>query len=255
MAYGVHKMGLDIGSTTTKSVLFDDSNSLLFSDYSRHYGKINESVDNILHKIYNNFGNIHLTLSVTGSAGLGLSEKYDLAFIQELIACSNYIKAFQPEVKTLIDIGGEDSKIILINEFGNDFRMNGNCAGGTGSFIDQMASLLNITLDKLNELANNSKRIYPIASRCGVFAKTDIQNLLSNEIPKPDISASIFWAMALQIKNTLLRGYNIIPKVLFSGGPLSFLSSLRNAVAKLFKIQVEDIINIKIGRASCRERV
>ena len=244
MAYGVHKMGLDIGSTTTKSVLFDDSNSLLFSDYSRHYGKINESVDNILHKIYNNFGNIHLTLSVTGSAGLGLSEKYDLAFIQELIACSNYIKAFQPEVKTLIDIGGEDSKIILINEFGNDFRMNGNCAGGTGSFIDQMASLLNITLDKLNELANNSKRIYPIASRCGVFAKTDIQNLLSNEIPKPDISASIFWAMALQIKNTLLRGYNIIPKVLFSGGPLSFLSSLRNAVAKLFKIQVEDIINI-----------
>jgi predicted CoA-substrate-specific enzyme activase len=188
-------------------------------------------------------GNVPISLSITGSAGMGVSEKLKIPFVQELIASAEYTSNFHPEAKTLIDIGGEDSKIIFFNEnTGLDLRMNGSCAGGTGAFIDQMATLMNISHTDLNDLAHNSREIHSIASRCGVFAKTDVQNLLAREIPKPDIAASIFHAVALQIKNSLLRSCDAHPKVLYSGGPLSFLPELKKAVTKLFGFNDSDLI-------------
>lgn len=235
--------GIDIGSTTTKAVATDPSGSILYSDYRRHFGKISESLSEALQQFRGSAGNAKLGVAITGSAGMGVSERLNIPFIQELVASAEYISLKHSDVRTLIDIGGEDSKIIFFNEkSGADIRMNGSCAGGTGSFIDQMSNLMGIALDELDKLANIGSKIYPVASRCGVFAKTDVQNLLSREIPKPDIAASIFSAVALQIKNSLLRGFEIMPKVAFAGGPLSFMNALRKAVSGIFGIREEDII-------------
>lgn len=236
--------GIDIGSTTTKVAATDFSGNVVFSDYRRHFGKIEESLKDSLNTFKTQAGNVKLSALITGSAGMGVSERLNIPFIQELIASAEYISRRHADVRTLIDIGGEDSKIIFFNEkSGADIRMNGSCAGGTGSFIDQMSNLMGLALEELDRIAIFSTKIYPVASRCGVFAKTDVQNLLSREVPKSDIAASIFSAVALQIKNSLLRGFEILPKVAFAGGPLSFLNALRKAVSRIFSIKEEDIIH------------
>lgn len=246
MKTSIYKLGLDVGSTTAKAVLINSDLSIAFSDYQRHYGSIIETLTDIVKKAKNIFGNIELSVAITGSAGMGISEKTKIPFLQELIASSEFVDKFHPDIKTLIDIGGEDSKIIFFDDkSGHDLRMNGSCAGGTGSFIDQMANLLDVSLSKLDKLASQFNEIHSIASRCGVFAKTDVQNLLSREIPLPDICASIFDAVALQIKNSLLRGKEIKSKVVYAGGPLTFLSNLRASMNRIFEIEDKDILHLE----------
>lgn len=246
MRFPTYKLGIDVGSMTAKIALINSDLSIVFSDYQRHHGSIIGTVINIVKKVRNQFGNLKTSIAITGSAGMGISEKTRIPFLQELIASSEFVDKFHPEIKTLIDIGGEDSKIIFFDEHsGHDLRMNGSCAGGTGSFIDQMANLLDIPLSELDDLASQYKEIHPIASRCGVFAKTDVQNLLSREIPRPDICASIFDAVAFQIKNSLLRGKEIIPEVVFTGGPLKFLRTLRKSMKRIFEIEEKDILHLE----------
>jgi predicted CoA-substrate-specific enzyme activase len=233
----------DIGSTTTKFVLFDHDKTLRFADYLRHNADIYQSVDMILNKVLVLYGNLDCYFSITGSAGMGLAEVYQLPFVQEVIASLKIIKQYYRQVRTLIDIGGEDTKIIYFNDRGRtDMSMNGNCAGGTGAFLDQLAVLLNLSLEDLNRLYFKHHKIYPIASRCGVFAKTDIQNLISNHVPLEDIAASIFHALALQVINSLACGRKIQSKLLFCGGPLAFLSGLRASFIKILSLKEDDLI-------------
>ncbi len=239
----IYQAGLDIGSTTAKIVVMKQDGTIIYSNYQRHNAKVYEAIESFIHGVMKEIGNCSINLQLTGSAGLGISEKTGIPFIQEVIATDGVIRKFYPKVKTLIDIGGEDSKMIFFNQDKlPDIRMNGNCAGGTGSFIDQIATLLNVTPTDLNELAANHTTIYPIASRCGVFAKTDVQNLISRKIPKEDISASIFHAVAIQCMNTLARGFDILPKVMLCGGPFTFLPELSKIFAKAIKLDKEDII-------------
>ncbi|MBN2755727.1 MAG: 2-hydroxyacyl-CoA dehydratase [Bacteroidales bacterium] len=235
--------GIDIGSTTAKISIIDSTRKIIYSKYVRHNTKIQETVIALLLEAKSKLGNFRMKIKVTGSAGIGVSEKSDIPFIQEIIAASEVVKNLYPSVKTLIDIGGEDSKMIFF--YDNkvpDIRMNGSCAGGTGAFIDQMASLLNVDVSDFDKLAKNYKQIYPIASRCGVFAKTDVQNLLSRKISKEDIAVSVFHAVAIQIMNTLARAHDIVPKVMFSGGPFTFLPELRKTFIRDLNLKDEDVI-------------
>ncbi len=239
----VYKAGLDIGSTTAKIVLLDQTDTLVFSAYQRHHAKIYETAKSFVQDILDQEGNCSLDLNLTGSAALGASKKLDLVFVQEVIATNGFIKLKYPEVKTAMDIGGEDSKIIFLNkDKPPDIRMNGSCAGGTGSFIDQMATLLNITPFQLNDLACAHEHIYPVASRCGVFAKTDVQNMLSRNIPHVDIAASIFHAVAVQCINSLARGKDIKPKILLCGGVFAFLPELANTVLRVLNFSDADMV-------------
>ncbi len=236
-----YRVGLDVGSTTSKVVLIDQYDKIIFSDYCRHQTRIHSIVNQQFEKIGVITGNHPVGLHCTGSAGLGLAEKLQIPFIQEVIASAEVIKKHYPQVKTLIDIGGEDSKMIFFNENKPpDIRMNGNCAGGTGAFIDQMASLLHVSLPELDQLAANHQNIYTIASRCGVFAKTDVQNLISRKIPKQDIAASVYQAVAIQTMNTLARGFDIVTKVMFIGGPFTFLPYLTEIFAKELHLSPKD---------------
>lgn len=258
----IYTIGFDIGSTTAKVAVLDNVGKLFFSDYRRHNTRINETCISIFQEIQKQLGNCSFNLKITGSAGMGISERYEIPFIQEVIASTNVIKKYYKEIKTLIDIGGEDSKMIFFhNDKAPDIRMNGSCAGGTGAFIDQMASIMNVPITKLNELAQRHKKIYPIASRCGVFAKTDVHNLLSRKVPHEDIAASIFHAVSIQAINTLSRGFDINRQIMLSGGPFTFLSELRKIFIKNIKIQDTDIILSEnsallpaIGAALCREK-
>jgi len=222
-----YEAGLDVGSTTVKMVIVDEDRNIVFDCYERHNTQFYESIISFLSDASSQLGNPDIRIQLTGSAGMGVSEKTGIPFVQEVIATDRFIRKYHPEVKTLVDIGGEDSKMIFFNENKvPDIRMNGNCAGGTGAFIDQIATLLNISPRELNDLAKKHTSIYPIASRCGVFAKTDVQNLLSRKIPKADIAASIFHAVAIQCMNTLARGFSIEPKIMLCGGPFTFLPEL-----------------------------
>lgn len=235
--------GIDAGSTTVKIAILNSENQLIFSSYRRHQTKIQETVLETLQEAKQKLGNIELNIICTGSAGMGLSERTGAPFIQEVVASTEVVIKRFPTVRTLIDIGGEDSKMIFFNEEKSpDIRMNGSCAGGTGAFIDQIASLLNLPAIELDKLANEYTKIYPIASRCGVFAKTDVQNLLSRKIPHSDICASVFHAMAVQTLNTLSRGYDIVNDVMFTGGPFSFLPNLTKQFHKKLNIKSENII-------------
>jgi len=239
----IFRLGIDIGSTTAKVVLTDSSETIVFSDYIRHNTRILDTLLYLLNNIYNKFGNINLQAAFSGSSAMGIAEKTNVPFVQEIIAASSLVVRQYPSVKSLIDIGGEDSKLVLFNNLKNpDIRMNGNCAGGTGAYIDQMAALLNVSIAELNDLAWQSSKIYPIASRCGVFAKTDIQNLVSRKINTADIAASIFEAVAGQIINTLARGCSIEPEILFCGGPLTYISYLRESFSRILKINKGNII-------------
>jgi len=233
--------GIDIGSTTVKVVICDNSGRPVFSRYRRHNAMILETVLSILEEARNQMGDIQLDPAVTGSAGMGIAESLGISFVQEVVASSKLIKTCYPEVRTLIEIGGEDSKIVFFDDrFRPDIRMNGSCAGGTGAFIEQMAVLLDVSLPDFDKLAGNSTSIHPIASRCGVFAKTDVQALLSNKVSKEDIAASVFHAVALQVITTLARGHEIKKQILFAGGPLKFFPQLQEAFINVLELNREE---------------
>ncbi|MDR1678805.1 MAG: acyl-CoA dehydratase activase [Prevotellaceae bacterium] len=232
------KLGIDLGSTTAKVVALDADNKIIYKSYRRHFTRIVETISEILEDLKLEIGDVPLNVCMTGSAAMGITERLGIQFVQEVIAVTKSLQTFYPEARTLIDIGGEDAKLVLLEKGKSpDIRMNGVCAGGTGAFIDQMASLLNISIGEMDKLAKESSTIYPIASRCGVFAKTDVQNLIARKISLADISASIFHAVALQTVNALARGYDMTPQVVFCGGPLTYISSLRKAFVNLLKLQ------------------
>lgn len=223
------KVGLDVGSTTIKCVVLDDENQIVYKSYERHFSQITQKMVQLLSKVKKEI--IHgksARLTVSGSAGMGISETCGLPFVQEVYATRIATGKLIPEADVIIELGGEDAKILFLSG-GTEVRMNGSCAGGTGAFIDQMATLLNISLEEMNELAEHYEKIYTIASRCGVFAKSDIQPLLNQGARKSDISASIFAAVANQTIAGLAQGRKIAGNVLYLGGPLTFLSRLRYA--------------------------
>ncbi len=236
--------GIDIGSTTVKLVICNSKADAVFSRYRRHHSRTRETLRTMLQEALSALGDVNVTAAFTGSAGMGLAETYGFPFIQEVVASSQLIRHRWPEVKTFIEIGGEDSKVIFFEaKSPPDIRMNGSCAGGTGAFIDQMAVLLDVSIEDFDLLAQRSAAVHPIASRCGVFAKTDVQSLLSNHVPKEDIAASAFHAVALQTAATLFRGRKVEKKVLLAGGPLGFFRGLRRAFADVLGLDEEtDII-------------
>jgi predicted CoA-substrate-specific enzyme activase len=233
-----YRMGIDIGSTTAKVVVIDHVGEMIFSAYQRHNAETLATLQMMIQDIFEAYGDLQVQLLITGSAGMGISERFEIPFIQEVVASAEVVSHYYPTVKTLIDIGGEDAKIIFFTpDAPPDIRMNGSCAGGTGAFIDEMAGLLNIPVAKLNTLAEKHNTIYPIASRCGVFAKTDVQNLLSREVAQEDIAASIFNAVVLQTLTTLSRGSEPSPPIIFSGGPLTFLPALRASFVRILGLE------------------
>jgi len=243
-----YQLGIDIGSTTAKVALLDGNAKLRFSVYRRHNAETINTLVEALTEAREQLGDIPLKIQITGSAGMGVSEMYDIPFIQEVVSSAEVVQRLYPSVKTLIDIGGEDAKMIFFHEGGvPDIRMNGSCAGGTGAFIDQMATLLNIPVATLGKLALRHKKIYPIASRCGVFAKTDVQNLLSRQVSHEDIAASIFHAVALQVIATLSRGNDANPQLLMCGGPLTFIPALRTAFIDALHLKPNHILDTEHG--------
>ncbi len=220
-----------------KMAVLDPVSELIHSTYRRHQMRIAETFSEMIQALRNEIGNQRIAIQLTGSVGMGIAERWNVAFVQEVVAAAAYLKAHHPEVSTMIDIGGEDAKIVFVsNGTPDDLRMNGNCAGGTGAFIDQMAALLNTTPEELGRMAEHSTTIYPIASRCGVFCKTDIQNLIARNVAREDIAASIFHAVAVQTITTLAHGHDITPPVLFCGGPLTFIPALRRAFARYLEM-------------------
>ncbi len=229
---------MDVGSTTVKLVIVDESGIVLFSDYRRHNADMGTAIVRAFLAAFRRIGDCMLDIAITGSVGMGIANRFDIVFIQEVVAAVTLIEQRFPEVKTFIDIGGEDAKMIFFRpQQAPDIRMNGSCAGGTGAFIDQMASLLGVPVNELSDLAEQAEKTYPIASRCGVFSKTDVQNLVSRNVSKPDIAASIFHAVAMQTVSALSRGYDVEPPVFFCGGPLAFIPALRRAFIKALSLK------------------
>ena len=213
-----YRLGLDVGSTTAKIVILDPRGEVAFCDYRRHQADIDGVVSGLLHDAAARLGDPEVAVTVTGSVGMGIAERFAVPFVQEVIAAVQYVRQREHGIATIIDIGGEDAKIVYLRDDGQaDLRMNGNCAGGTGAFIDQMALLLGTEIDELDTLAGQATHIHPIASRCGVFSKTDVQNLISKNVPKTDIAASIFHAVAVQTVTTLSHGCELKPGILFCG--------------------------------------
>lgn len=236
-----YKLGVDIGSTTVKIAIIDDKKDIVFSDYKRHFANIQGTLSSILSAAKEKLGDILLSPVITGSGGLTLSKHLSIPFVQEVVAVSTSLTDFAPQTDVAIELGGEDAKIIYFTN-GIEQRMNGICAGGTGSFIDQMASLIQTDATGLNEYAKNYKAIYPIAARCGVFAKTDIQPLINEGATKEDLSASIFQAVVNQTISGLACGKPIRGNVAFLGGPLHFLSELKEAFVRTLNLSDEQII-------------
>ena len=227
-------MGIDVGSTTVKVVAIDEQFNIIYKSYVRHYARVRETVLSELEKVRTRFPGDY-SVSITGSAGLGISQRSGINFVQEVQAAFIAIRRYYPDADAAIELGGEDAKIIFITG-GTEQRMNGSCAGGTGAFIDQMATLLNVTVQEMDELALKAQKVYPIASRCGVFAKSDIQPLINQGAKKEDISASIFQAVVDQTVSGLAQGRRIKGKVLFLGGPLYFLKALRKAFVETLNL-------------------
>lgn len=237
------KIGIDVGSTTAKLVAVDENDNLLFSKYERHNAKAKETILSFLKELLSEIGDKDISVRITGSIGMGISEKCSLPFVQEVVAAAKAIQKDYSHVTSMIDIGGEDAKVVFFNDAeATDLRMNGNCAGGTGAFIDQMAIILGVNIDELNQLAMNATQVYPIASRCGVFCKTDIQNLIAKNVSRENIAASIFRAVAVQTVVTLAHGCDITTPVLFCGGPLTFIPALRKAFIDYLSLDEKEII-------------
>ena len=227
-------LGIDVGSTTVKTVILD-GDEIKSCKYERHFSKVKETVANQLKEIGEKYPDDKFKIMITGSAGLGIANMSGIDFTQEVYAAFVAVNKTYPDADVVVELGGEDAKIIFLTG-GVEQRMNGSCAGGTGAFIDQMATLLGVTPDELNDMALKSTKLYPIASRCGVFAKSDIQPLLNQGAKKEDIAASIFQAVVDQTVSGLAQGRKIGGKVLFLGGPLSFLSALRKAFVDTLKL-------------------
>ena len=237
-----YTLGIDIGSTTVKIAILDENQTLLFADYQRHFANIQETLADLLQKAHDKLGECTLHPVITGSGGLTLANHLEIPFVQEVIAVSSSLQTMAPQTDVAIELGGEDAKIIYFEGGNIEQRMNGICAGGTGSFIDQMASLLQTDAPGLNEYAKNYKALYPIAARCGVFAKTDIQPLINEGATKEDLSASIFQAVVNQTISGLACGKPIRGHVAFLGGPLHFLSELKAAFIRTLKLDEEHTI-------------
>ena len=237
-----YPLGIDIGSTTVKVAVLNEKHELLFSDYERHFADIQNTLANLLDKASQTLGPIQTIPVITGSGGLTLANHLEVPFVQEVIAVSSSLEEFAPKTDVAIELGGEDAKIIYFEGGNVEQRMNGICAGGTGSFIDQMASLLQTDAPGLNEYAKTYKALYPIAARCGVFAKTDIQPLINEGATKEDLSASIFQAVVNQTISGLACGKPIRGHVAFLGGPLHFLSELKTAFIRTLKLDEEHTI-------------
>ncbi|MGN1247583.1 MAG: BadF/BadG/BcrA/BcrD ATPase family protein, partial [Paludibacteraceae bacterium] len=268
-----YSLGIDIGSTTIKMALVDARGQVLACDYRRHNANPMAVAREMLTSmeaaqrpskspLKGDFlaggdacvpgqvesrttapESIKVAVGMTGSVGMGYAERLGIPFEQEVIAAAEVVRTCYPETHTLVDIGGEDSKMIFFAE-GRvpDMRMNGNCAGGTGAFIDQTATLLGVDVSELNDLAARAKTIYPIASRCGVFSKTDVQNLISRSVPKEDIAASMLHAISMQVVSALARGMDILPKVFLCGGPFAYIPELRKHLAQAMALSEDDLI-------------
>lgn len=240
-------LGIDVGSTTVKTVILDKNNQVVYSNYQRHFSKVKEAVASQLKQIAGMYPEETFPICITGSAGLGLANSAHLPFVQEVHAAFVAVNQRYSDADAVIELGGEDAKIIFLTG-GTEQRMNGTCAGGTGAFIDQMATLLNVTADQLDEMALRAEKTYPIASRCGVFAKSDIQPLLNQGARREDIAASIFQAVVDQTVSGLAQGRKIEGKVLFLGGPLSFLEGLRTAFIETLHLEAGNAVFPEDGR-------
>ena len=237
-----YTLGIDIGSTTVKIAILDSAHNILFSDYKRHFANIRETLHSLLSDAYSQLGNIRLHPMITGSGGLTLANHLKVPFVQEVISVATALKEIAPKTDVAIELGGEDAKIIYFEGGNVEQRMNGICAGGTGSFIDQMASLLQTDAAGLNEYARGYKSLYTIAARCGVFAKSDIQPLINEGATKEDLAASIFQAVVNQTISGLACGKPIRGHIAFLGGPLHFLSELKAAFIRTLKLDEEHTI-------------
>ena len=237
-----YSLGIDIGSTTVKVAVIDSGHNILFSDYKRHYANIKETLQELLTEARKQVGNETVHPTVTGSGGMAISEYLHIPFCQEVVCVSHALQDYEPKTDVAIELGGEDAKIIYFTN-GIEQRMNGVCAGGTGSFIDQMASLLQTDASGLNEYAKGYDTIYPIAARCGVFAKTDIQPLINEGATKENLAASIFQAVVNQTISGLACGKPIKGHVAFLGGPLHFMPELKNAFIRTLHLDAEHIID------------
>lgn len=235
------RVGIDIGSTTVKVVVLDENNALLFRSYERHFSKTRERTVETLYAIRDMLTGQTVHMVITGSAGLGVSKASGIDFVQEVYATAAAVQEYHPDTDAVIELGGEDAKIIF---FGGalEERMNGSCAGGTGAFIDQMSSLLDVTVGELNELSLRHEKIYPIASRCGVFAKSDIQPILNQGGRKEDLAASIFQAVVDQTVAGLTQGRELKGKIVFLGGPLHFLSGLRQRFVETLQLDADHAV-------------
>lgn len=238
----IYKTGIDVGSTTVKLVVFDENFKLIFSRYERHFSDVKAATIKVFKDFIEEHGDLNLELAITGSGGMGLAEVIDVPFVQEVIASSITIEKFIPQTDVMIELGGEDAKMTFFDNGTQELRMNGTCAGGTGAFIDQMAALLKVDANGVNELAKNYEKLYPIASRCGVFAKTDVQPLLNEGVRREDIAASIFQAVVNQTIAGLASGRKIKGNVAFLGGPLFFMSELRKRFIETLDLKEENII-------------
>lgn len=261
----MYRLGIDIGSTTIKMALIkvesqkskdrpsDSKPVVLATDYRRHNAEPmkvgQEMIEGILSTLSEqsersfDFERSGLTIGITGSVGMGCAQRLGVGFHQEVIAAAEVVKQLYPDVHCLVDIGGEDSKMIFFEEgCVPEMRMNGNCAGGTGAFIDQTATLLGVETSELNALAAKAEHIYPIASRCGVFSKTDIQNLISRSVSKEDIAASMLHAVSMQVVSALARGTEVHPKIFLCGGPFAYIPELRKHLLQALEMTEEDCI-------------
>ncbi|MDE7213548.1 MAG: 2-hydroxyglutaryl-CoA dehydratase, partial [Anaeroplasmataceae bacterium] len=249
------KIGLDVGSTTIKCVVLDENNQILYSDYKRHYSHIKDNIIAKLEELINlKMIDEECYLAISGSAGMGLAEGVGIPFVQEVYATRIAANTLIPGTDCIIELGGEDAKILFLTD-GMEVRMNGSCAGGTGAFIDQMATLLNVDITEINGLALNHQKLYAIASRCGVFAKSDIQPLLNQGASKSDIAASIFNAVVNQTIGGLAQGREIKGNVAYLGGPLTFLSELKASFDSALNVQgicpENSLYYVAIGAALC----
>lgn len=255
----MHKIGLDVGSTTIKCVVLDEKNNIIYKDYKRHYSHIKDNIISKLQELLESkIIDDKAMLAISGSAGMGMADGCNIPFIQEVYATRIAANKLIPGTDCIIELGGEDAKILFLTD-GMEVRMNGSCAGGTGAFIDQMATLLNIDITEINGLAMNHQKLYSIASRCGVFAKSDIQPLLNQGASKSDIAASIFYAVVNQTIGGLAQGREITGKVAYLGGPLTFLSELKASFDKVLKTEgispENSLYYVAIGTALCANEV
>ena len=239
-------LGIDIGSTTAKLVLIDDG-EVIYEKYERHFSQVRQKTTEMLQDIRHLLEGRRFFASISGSAGLGLAQAAGIPFVQEVYATGEVIRVLEPDTSVVIELGGEDAKVIFFKG-GTDERMNGTCAGGTGAFIDQMAVLLNMTVEEMDAASLEHTRLYPIASRCGVFAKTDIQPLLNQGANKSDVAASIYQAVVNQTIAGLAQGRKIEGKVMFLGGPLYYCRGLRERFVDTLRLTEETALFPEYGR-------